>query len=214
MDTAMNWGHDQQGIAQERAVLKEWDYLQQALFTFALAISHAPAHPRRRMIEDYIAQITGGCARIWWEPDTAGNAAEDSRLFEVHYQHIRYGMLELASGYLVSKIMPGISQHFADLCALILRIAEHEVLVQYRLAQLPRLIRNRARKSLTAREKDMLQGLIRDESRQEIAHKLDLGETTVHTHMQRLYRRLDVHSSKEAVLRAFELSLVDWLDLP
>lgn len=214
MDTDMNWGHDQQSIAQERAVLKEWDFLQQALFNFALAASHAPAHPRRSMIEDHIAQITGGCARIWWEPYIAGSAAKDSSLFEIRYQQIRYGMLELASGYLVSKIMPGISQHFANLCALILRMAEHEVLVQCQLAQLPRLIPNRARKSLTAREKDMLQGLIRGESRQEMAHKLDLGETTVHTHMQRLYRRLDVHSSEEAVLRAFELRLVDWLDLP
>ncbi len=123
-------------------------------------------------------------------------------------------MLELASGYLASKLMPGIPQHFANLCALMLRMAEHEVLVQYQLAQLPPPIPNGARKSLTAREKDMLQGLIRGESVQEMAHNLDLGETTVHTHMQRLYHRLDVHSSEEAILRAFELRLVDWLDLP
>jgi DNA-binding NarL/FixJ family response regulator len=88
------------------------------------------------------------------------------------------------------------------------------VAYQYQLARLPPPIPNGARKSLTARETDMLQGLIRGESEQEMAHKLDLGETTVHTHLQRFYRRLDVHSSEEAVLRAFELRLVDWLNLP
>ncbi len=214
MNTDMNWGHDQQDIAQERAVLKEWDFLQQALFTFALAGSHAPAHPRRSMIENHIAQITGGCARIWWEPYIAGSAAKDSRLFEIRYQHIRYGMLELVSGYLVSNLLPNIAQNFAQLCALILALAEHEELVRHQLLQLSSLDTKEPTKLLTARERDVLQGLVRGESEAEMAHRLGIEPTTVHTHLQRLYHRLEVNSSREAVLRSFALRLVDWLDLP
>jgi hypothetical protein len=92
----MNEGlFDKQDTARERAVLREWDYLQQSLFNFAIVVSHSPGHSLRNMIEDHIAQITAGCARVWWEPYIAGNAAKDSRLFEIHYQQIRYGMLEI-----------------------------------------------------------------------------------------------------------------------
>jgi hypothetical protein len=86
----MNEGlFDKQDTAQERAVLREWDYLQQSLFNFAIVVSHSPGNSLRNMIEDHIAQITAGCARIWWEPYIAGNAAKDSRLFEIHHQQIR-----------------------------------------------------------------------------------------------------------------------------
>ncbi len=214
MNTDMNWGHDQQNTAQERAVLKEWDFLQQALFNFALAASHGPAHPRRSMIENHIAQITRGCARIWWEPYIPGSAAEDSRLFEIRYQHIRYGMLELASRYLESKLLPGIPQNFAHLCALILALAEHEELVGHQLLQLSSLYTKESIKLLTARERDVLHGLVYGENEAEMAHRLGIEPTTVHTHLQRLYQRLQIHSAEEALLRSFALRLVDWLDLP
>ncbi len=214
MNTDMNWGHDQQNTAQERVVLKEWDFLQQALFNFALAASHSPAHSRRSMIEDCITQITGGRARIWLEPYIKGSATEGSRLYEIRYQHIRYGMLELASGYLESKLLPGMAQNFAHLCALLLVLAEHEELIRHQLLQLSPLYTNEPMKLLTARERDVLQGLVRGESEAEMAHRLGIEPTTVHTHLQRLYHRLEVNSSREAVLRSFALRLVDWLDLP
>ncbi len=214
VNTDMNWGHDQQYIAQERVVLKEWDYLQHALFNFALAASRPSAYSRRSMIEDYITQITGRCARIWWEPYIPGSAAEDSRLFEIRYQHIRYGMLELASRYLESKLQPGMAQNFAHLCALILALAEHEELVGHQLLQLSPLYTKEPTKLLTARERDVLQGLVGGESESEMAHRLGIEPTTVHTHLQRLYRRLEVHNPREAVLRSFVFRLVDWLNLP
>lgn len=214
MNTDMNWGNDQQDIARERAALKEWDFLQQALFNFALAASHTPAHSRRSMIEDHIAQITGGCARIWWEPYIVGSAAEHSRLFEIRYQHIHYGMLELASGYLESRLLPGMAQNFAHLCALLLVLAEHEELIRHQLLQLSPLYTKEPLKLLTARERDVLQGLVGGESESEMARRLGIEPTTVHTHLQRLYHRLEVNSSREAVLRSFALRLVDWLDLP
>lgn len=213
MSTDINWGPDKQDIVQERTTLKEWNYLQQSLFNFALADSHSPAHPRRSRIEDHITQITGGCARIWWEPYIVGSAAGDSRLFEVRYQQIRYGMLELASGYLASKLLSGSAQNFAQLLALILALAEHEELVQNQLAELSPSIVDKSMRSLTARERDVLLGLLRGEAEVEMAHRLGIEPTTVHTHLQRLYSRLDVHSAQEAILRSFELRLIDWLDL-
>ncbi len=210
----MNKGSDKQDTAQERAVLREWDYIQQSLFNFAFVISHSPGHSQRNMIEDHIAQITGGCVHIWWEPYTAGSAARDSRLFEIHYRQIRYGMLELASGYLVSNLLPNIPQDFTQLCALILALIEREELLRQELSLLPTLFNIEATKKLTPRERDVLRGLVRGESEVEMALRLGVEPTTVHTHLQRLYSRLDVHSAHEAILRSFALRLIDWLDLP
>src|SRR5260370_5641182 len=91
---------------RERAVLREWEYLQQSLLTFALATSSSPAANRRLLIEDQIVHSTRGCARLWWEPYTNSSAEKDSWLLEVRYQRIRYGTLELSTGYLVSSMQP------------------------------------------------------------------------------------------------------------
>ena len=211
----MNEGlFDKQDTAQERAVLREWDHIQQSLSNFAFVVSHSPGHSQRNMIEDHIAQITAGCAHIWWEPYIAGSETKDSRLVEIRYRQIRYGMLELASGYLDSNLLPNIPQSFGQLCALILALIEREELIRQELSQLPTLFNNEAAKKLTPRERDVLQGLVRGESEVEMAHRLGIEPTTVHTHLQRLYSRLDVHSAQEALLRSFELRLIDWLDLP
>src|SRR5579884_898641 len=57
-------------------------------------------------------------------------------------------------------------------------------------------------------------GLMRGESREEMAQRLGVEKTTIHSHIQRLYNRLDVHSAQEAIVRAFVWRLVDWLDMP
>lgn len=209
----MNGGSNKLDTTQERAVLREWDYIQQSLFNFAFVVSHSPGHSQRNMIEDHITQITGGCAHIRWEPYTTGSAAKDSRLVEIRYRQIRYGMLELASEYLDSNLLPNIPQSFGQLCALILALIEREELLRHELSQLPTFY-NGATKKLTPRERDVLQGLVRGESEAEMAHRFGIEPTTVHTHTQRLYHRLEVHSPKEVILRSFVLRLLDWLDLP
>lgn len=213
MSIHMNREHDEQNSAQERTVLKEWDHLQQSLLAFALAASHSSPQDYRTMIEAYIIQSTEGRARLWREPYIAGSAADNSRLLEVRYEQTRYGMLELSSGYLVSNFSPNIPQNFANLCAVLLALTEHKELVQYQLKQLSPLYTNGPMK-LTGRERDVLQGLVCGESEIEMAHRLGIQQTTVHTHIQRLYHRLEVRSSREALLRSFELRLVDWLALP
>ncbi len=214
METTGN--HDQHTLTQERTILKEWNYLQQSLFNFVPTALRASQPTRRQMFEHHTAQITESRARIWWEAYPTGINAVDSRLLEMCFQQIRYGILELNNGYLESTLMPGLPQHFANLCALLLYTAEHEKFVQYQLAQFPLSITRGARIQLTPREKDVLIGLIRGESEKEMAPRLGIAATTVHTHLWRLYTTLNVDNAQpqQAIFRAFELRLIDWLDMP
>ena len=206
--------HDRHTLTYERAILKEWDYLQQSLFNFVPTALRAPIATRRQTFQKHIAHISETRAYIWWETYPPETNALNSRFFEMCYQQIRYGLLELANGYLESTFAPGLPQHFANLCALLLYAAEHEQFVHYQLAQFPHSVVNRPGKSLTPRQKDVLSGLMRGESEKEMALRLGITEATIHTHIQRLYATLNVDSGQQAIFRAFELRLVDWLDLP
>ncbi len=149
-----NREHNQLILAQERAVLKEWNYLQQSLFTFAHGASYKSLSARRPLFESYIAQITERQAKILEVKPTTNSVTVGSRLYEISYQHIRYGSLELVEGYLVSTFMPAIPRNFANFCALILYIGEHEELVQYQLAHLPPSIPGMVKKAFdTTRER-------------------------------------------------------------
>jgi ATP/maltotriose-dependent transcriptional regulator MalT len=215
-DMHLNGAFDEQLFGQELAVLREWDYIQQSLLHFA-SISSASStseQSRRTLFENRITQITGSCARIWWEPVDPQKIQPESRLIEIRYQQVRYGMLELAPGYLVSHLLPGIPQHFAHQCALLLYLAEHEELVRYLSKVLEPIYNSEAVKAFTPRERDVLHGLVIGESESEIAQRLGLEQTTVHTHIGRLYRRLEVRNAKDAILRSFALRLLDWLNLP
>ena len=209
-----NWEYGEQYIVQERAVLKEWHYLECSLLNFTLTTSHSTMPSWRNTFGKHIIQITEGRARIWWKAYTAADTMDKSLFFEICHQQIYYGMLELVAGYLISNFLPDIPRHFTDLCAFLIYKAEHERFVRHQLAQLPPIISNGARKPLTAREKDVLLGLIRGENESEMASRLGITLSTVHTHLQRLYSRLDVHSAQQVILRAFEIRLIDWLDVP
>jgi DNA-binding CsgD family transcriptional regulator len=160
---------------------------------------------------DY-SQYWGMCAALVG-PYTNGSPAQDSRLFEVRYQRIRYGMLELAPGYLVSSMQPHILQRFTHLCALIIALAEHEQFVQLQLVELAPLLTNGTTKPLSTREQDILRGFLSGEGEAEMAHRLGVERATIHSHIQGLYYRLNVHSPREALVRVFALRLVDWLNL-
>lgn len=207
---------DEQAIAQELVVLREWDYIQQSLLSITLthSVPHSPASSRRTLIENRITQVTQGCAQIRWEDYNQKNTILRSKLIEIRYQQIHYGMLELAPGYLVSHLLPGIPQHLAHLCALLLALAEHEELLQRQLKELSPIYDIKTMRALTRRERDVLQGLVKGESESEIAQHLNITPTTIHTHLQRLYRRLEVHSAQQAILRSFALRLLNWLNLP
>jgi DNA-binding NarL/FixJ family response regulator len=62
--------------------------------------------------------------------------------------------------------------------------------------------------SLTSREQEVL-GLVADGlSRDEIARRLYISPRTVGTHIERIFRKLDVHSRAEAVSFAYEHGLL------
>lgn len=215
MDMHFNGTFDGQAFEQELAVLREWDYIQQSLLYFASTSSASPTseQSRRTLTENHITQLTAGCARLCWATSSQQKRPSHSKLIEISYRHVSYGMLELAPGYLVSHLFPAIPQRFADLCALLLALAEHEELVWHQSKALAPIYNIEAVKALNPREKDILQGLVIGESENQIAQRLGLEPTTVHTHLRRLYSRLGVHRAQEAILRSFVLRLLDWLDL-
>lgn len=61
---------------------------------------------------------------------------------------------------------------------------------------------------LTRREREVLAHLARGETNREIADALVLGESTVKTHLRRIYAKLDVDDRHHAVGRALELGLL------
>ena len=56
---------------------------------------------------------------------------------------------------------------------------------------------------LSGREADILRGLLDDEPEATIASRLRISAHTVHTHLERLYRKLAVNSRCQAVARVF-----------
>jgi len=60
---------------------------------------------------------------------------------------------------------------------------------------------------LTAREMEVLQLLEQGKTNKQIAVSLGRRENTVDTHMERIFRKLDVHTRAEAVAKSLELNL-------
>ena len=69
-------------------------------------------------------------------------------------------------------------------------------------------LRRKPDSPLTPRETEVLKGLCDGLSYKMIAEALFISETTVHTHIKNIYRKLEVHSQTEAVARAFRDRLV------
>ena len=70
------------------------------------------------------------------------------------------------------------------------------------LIQLVQQVREVTRESrLTAREEEILACLFQGMPDKEIASTLGIGTATVHTHMSRLFEKLDVHSRREIVAK-------------
>jgi DNA-binding CsgD family transcriptional regulator len=214
MGIAARWLRDEQDIVRELAVLEEWEHVQRHLMTVMLSVAEAPGCTWRDMFNDNIAYATNNRARMWWEPLSTQEMTACDRLFEVRHRATRYGLLGLETGYLVSHLVPAIPEYVAHLCGLLLALVEREVLVFQQTRRLPPLCQRAPIPPLTARERDVLLGLMRGESESLTARRLGITPATVRTHRQRLYRRLEVHSPQEAVWRSFTLRLLDWLIVP
>lgn len=191
-------------------VVKEWERIQMQLLDCVFTASLNETCSWRHKIETALRQVSGECAQIWWEPLSNACTLEGGQLLEIRYQHIRYGMLKLTPGYLISHLFPDIPQTFAHLCALLITFIEHRTLVESLLKTLSPLD---VCGTLTAREQDVLKGMACGESETVLAQRLCIALTTVRTHRQHVYQCLHVATPKDAVLRSFELRLLNWLDL-
>lgn len=201
-----------QDALHDLAILKEWGYIQHNLLTFAAKTSYPKAYSWSLEIETIITRSTQGLARLYWEPIMMNSIVECDRLAEIRYKQTRYGFLGLVPGYLSSRHLPNISQDFASLCALLLAFAEYQTFVDTQMNNLPPLHTNEDVDRLTRRERDVLLGLVRGESDEEMAQFLGIESSTIHSHRKRLYRRLEVHNAQEAAMRSFACRLLDWLN--
>lgn len=61
---------------------------------------------------------------------------------------------------------------------------------------------------LTSREQDVLRLLARGCTYSQVSERLGVSMNTVASHIKNIYRKLDVHSARRAVWRAFELRLL------
>jgi DNA-binding NarL/FixJ family response regulator len=57
---------------------------------------------------------------------------------------------------------------------------------------------------LTRRERDVLDGIRRQESDKEIAERLKIAPSTVHVHMASLFKKLKVHTRAEALMKILQ----------
>jgi DNA-binding NarL/FixJ family response regulator len=62
--------------------------------------------------------------------------------------------------------------------------------------------------SLTPREKEILQSLVKGNSYKMIASEMLISQDTVKTHLKRIYEKLQVHSQTEAVVKAINERIV------
>lgn len=62
--------------------------------------------------------------------------------------------------------------------------------------------------SLTPREKEVLQYMVKGMSYKMIADACDISFSTVHSHIKNIYEKLHVNSAPEAVVKALEMRLV------
>src|SRR5579883_1874158 len=206
-----DWPENQEVIKTELALLDEWHQLQQHLLTFPLSTPSSPALSWRSALETLLRESTQERAAIQWEHSADSLPGAFDRWLEIRWETQRYGLLGLAPGYLRSTIRPTIPERFAQLCGLVLALVEYQTLVYYQLQQLPPAP---VIEPLTPREREILLSLVHGESEFEAAQRLGITQATVHSHRQHLYQRLGVHSQHQAVLRAFALRLIDWLDVP
>jgi DNA-binding CsgD family transcriptional regulator len=196
-------------IEQELAVLKEWGDVITKFLDY-IFVSSSSTHSWRQKIEDGIYQCTHGRICVWWEPLPKKCIAGNGHLIEIRYHRVRYGVLKLTSGYLVSHLAPNIHQMFGHLCGLIITLAEHQVLVESLLRPLQS---SSGYEVLTPRETEVLKCMALGENENSIAEHLGIALTTVRTHRHKIYSCLQVHNPQDAVLKSFALRLFDWLDL-
>jgi two-component system NarL family response regulator len=112
-----------------------------------------------------------------------------------------------ASGYLVkgspsAEIIAAISLLMAGGAPM------SPVIARYVIEEFHEVKTVRTPSALTSREREVLQGVAAGLSERKLAEKLSVSPHTVHTHIKKIYRKLQVGSRAEAVLKARNKGIV------
>ncbi len=114
------------------------------------------------------------------------------------------GLGFLTAGHILTEAEANILNQFGQMASLALRYNADEVKIKTR----PK-IRVPGLPALTGREAMVLKRMAAGLSNQEIARELKVELSTVKTHINHLFDKLDVHSRTQALIRAWELGLFD-----
>ena len=82
------------------------------------------------------------------------------------------------------------------------------VIARYVIEEFHEVKPARTPSALTSREREVLQGVAAGLSEKKLAEKLSVSPHTVHTHIKKIYRKLQVGSRAEAVLKARNKGIV------
>ncbi len=82
------------------------------------------------------------------------------------------------------------------------------IVARYVIEEFQEVKSNRDPSALTKREKDVLQGVASGLSERKLAEELQVSPHTIHTHIKKIYRKLQVSSRAEAVLKARNKGIV------
>jgi two-component system NarL family response regulator len=112
-----------------------------------------------------------------------------------------------ASGYLVKG---SASREIIEAISLLMAggAPMSPVIARYVIEEFHEVKPVRAPTALTSREKEVLQGVAAGLSEKKLAEKLGVSPHTVHTHIKKIYRKLQVGSRAEAVLKARNKGIV------
>lgn len=156
-----------------------------------------------------VAHITQGCAQLHLLMDSVKGKRAPSPIgfaFPVQFRDLIYGTLFVAPDPSEPKspLLPrAIAYAIAQVCGLLLYTLEVSAFVQVR--SYPR--DQQVSRSLTRRQCEVLVLMTHGYSDEAIAEKLTITPATVDKHRQHIYERLDVHSSHDALLAAYQRGL-------
>lgn len=95
----------------------------------------------------------------------------------------------------------------ADICEGVLAVASGETRMSDAVASA--LAEGEVREKLTARELEILQGVARGLSNNQMAERFAISAKTIDSHRTSLMRKLGVHSTAALLVRAMRLGLID-----
>jgi two-component system NarL family response regulator len=122
-------------------------------------------------------------------------------------EHLFLALQAGATGYLVkgsssSEIIGAVSTLMAGGAPMSPTVA------RYVIEEFQDVKGTRESSTLTRREKEVLQGIASGLSEKKMADTLSLSPHTIHTHIKKIYRKLQVNSRAEAVLKARNKGIV------